>query len=66
MAKLGLTEERKALGLPDKYEVAKTHKTEGAHISLEERWKQHEQADLLASKLLDYIEARSGRNSQCN
>lgn len=55
LIKIGMVEQRKALGLPDKYEVTNLNKNSEEYVSVEARIKRFEKTDELAAKLLDYI-----------
>jgi hypothetical protein len=66
LAKLGLTEERKALGLPDRYEVKNINQELPGTISVEKRIKRHERLDSLANSLFDYIDNHSSGVAKCN
>ncbi len=56
LVKLGMIEERKALGLPDKYEVTNLNKKSGDFLSVEARIKRFEKIDFLTIQLIEYIE----------
>lgn len=55
LARLGLIEERKALGLPDRYEVTNRNPSSGDFISVEARIENFERIDTLSSRLLEYM-----------
>jgi hypothetical protein len=55
LARLGLMEERKALGLPDKYEVTNLNNSSGDFITVEARIKRFEKIDGLTTQLIEYI-----------
>ena len=55
LARLGLVEERKALGLPDKYEVTNRNQLSGDFISVEARIQSFERIDALSNRLLEYM-----------
>ena len=55
LVKLGLTEERKSLGMADKYEVTNLNKPSGDYISVEARIKRFKEIDTLTAKLIEYV-----------
>lgn len=55
LVKIGMVEQRKALGLPDKYEVTNLNKNPEEFLSVEARIKRFEKTDELATQLLNYI-----------
>ncbi len=56
--KFALPEERKALGLADKYEFKNTdEKQSGGYLSVEERKRRIQQVDALATQLIDFLES---------
>jgi hypothetical protein len=66
LAKLGLTEERKALGLPDRYEVRNMNQAISGAISVEDRIKRHDRLDSLANSLFEYLNKQNPEVAKCN
>ncbi len=65
LVKLGLLEERKALGLADKYEVTNIQDNSGGeYISVEERKLRIKQADTLANQLFEYLKSHTSSIDQ--
>ena len=56
LLKLGLIEERKALGLPEKFEFRSQDLPTGQLFTVEDRIKQHKQVEVIALSLLQYVE----------
>ena len=65
LVRLGLSEERKALGLPDKYEVTNLN-VQDTNTSVEERINRHTDIEKLTNKLFDYIDAQNSDSNTCN
>ena len=65
LAKLGLVEERKALGLADKYEVSKAENSEGG-ATVEELLQRHQMGEALMKKFLTYVDNAVPPETLCN